>query len=533
MKLQGFIVLIILFLVYRLWFSLSGTFSSGDWPYLYKEAIEEFSFLPQLDFLWLAPYYQILTKLLVQYIGFSWELVERLFWFWPFLLLSIASSYYLTKSWLGVLIYTINTYILMIVGGGQMGIAMAYSIAPFVLRRFMHIIEFFPKYAFRTSVLTGLLLSVLTMFDPRIAYITFLAVTIYCLLILRSSTLSRKGVVYLASIIILPLAIAGILNSYWIIPILSGNFSKEYQGIASAEGFKFLSFTDFSHAFSLLHPNWPENIFGKVYFLRPEFLIIPIIAFASLLFINTSKNNIKSLQRIIFFALLGLLGIFLAKGAKAPFGEVNEWLFTYMPGMNMFRDATKFYLLIVLSYSVLIPFALTNIILAIQRRIKKNDSLISLLCYGLFIFFWMFTIREAVRGDLGGTFESYSVPGEYQKLKDFLVASPQPYKTLWIPQRQRYGFSSKVHTALSGNELLNESNPVKIASLLRRDSIYRMLKSQNIRYVILPFDSQGELFLIDRSYSKALRDAVEKELSSTPSLSIERSFGNIVLYRLQ
>ena len=37
------------------------------------------------------------------------------------------------------------------------------------------------------------------------------------------------------------------------------------------------------HALSLLHPNWPENLFGKVYFLQPEFLILPILAFSAFL----------------------------------------------------------------------------------------------------------------------------------------------------------------------------------------------------------------------------------------------------------
>ncbi len=48
----------------------------------------------------------------------------------------------------------------------------------------------------------------------------------------------------------------------------------------------FLSFADFSHTLAFLHPNWPENLFGKVYFLQPEFLLLPVIAFSALFFVK-------------------------------------------------------------------------------------------------------------------------------------------------------------------------------------------------------------------------------------------------------
>lgn len=429
--------LLIIILVFRAWIISSGTLSAGDWPYLYAENIREFSWLPDLRFLWLAPYYQIFTKILFQ-IGLSWEAVEQVAWFLPFIVISAFSSYRLTKSFLGALIYTTNTYVLMIVGGGQMGVALAYALAPLVL------VNFF-------------VLPVQVMFDPRIAAITFGIISVYSLF--RQTYKS----------LVLPVLLTTVVHLYWIIPFLAGG--KEFTSRlinATADSVQYLSFGSFSQSLSLLHPNWPENIFGKTYFLRPEFLILPIIAFVALLF---AKKEAK----VYFFALIGLIGAFLAKGASEPFGGAYLWLFDNVPGFVVFRDPTKFYILVAIAYSFLIPWAL--------KQAKRFTFLFSI----LFVLFWAFIIREAVLGQLGGTFQPKPVPAEYVKLKDFLASDQRFYSTAWVPSKQRFAFSSETHPALEVQEFPKNLNE---------------LKQNNVKYVIVPFDSRGEIFLTDRKYDE-------------------------------
>jgi len=521
MKLQSFIVLLILFFVYRLWFSFSGTLSSGDWPYLYLENVKEFSWFPDSRFLWLAPYYQILTKIVVQYLGISLEIVERLLWFWPFLLLSIFSSYHLTKSWIGVLIYTTNTYILMVVSGGQMGIAMAYAIAPFILKKFMDFANsnFFltqNKKIFKGSIILGLALAVLTMFDPRISYITMIAVTIYVLLNFKRNI--SNGLRFLLYTFLIPLGITVLVNFYWIIPLLRGNFPKEYQGLDNIKGFEFLSFADFSHTFGLLHPNWPENTFGKTYFMQPEFLLLPILAFSALLF--------KGTKNIYFFALLGLIGTFLAKGVNQPLGELNLWLFENFPGMSMFRDSSKFYLLIILNYSFLIPVTL--------EKLSKKIPFGKLLPI-VFVLFWCILIRHALLGELGGTFKTRIVPEEYIELKQYIQAAPNS-TVLWIPSRQRFGFSSNSHLGISALDILGNSDPLFIAKVISNDkdkAFYNRLKKMGVGYIVVPYDSEKELFIVDRSYSDSLRDEAVMELDKIAWLIRIPKFSKITVYRVQ
>lgn len=287
-----------------------------------------------------------------------------------------------------------------------MGVAFGYALAPLVLTN----VFFLPLQV---------------MFDPRIALLTLIVAL-------------RKNPKQL----IVPVLVTIIIHTYWWVPLLKNPtiLGTQFQE-ATSSAVKYLSFASFSNAISFTHPNWPENIFGKVYFQRPEFLIIPIIAFA------TFRIN-------KYFALLVLVGAFLAKGTNEPFGGIYLWLFNNIPGFSLFRDPTKFYLLIALGYSVLIS------------RIKKPIFQIA------FLLFWAFTIREAITGKLTGTFQPVKVPKEYYELTNDRVA--------WYPKKSRFSFS--------GNDFVS---------------------LDNVRYIAVPVDVRGEIFVTDRMYDESKRqDAI-------------------------
>lgn len=520
------ISLIVIAFVYKGWININGTLSSGDWPYLFKENIHEFPFFFKDWALWLTPYYEITAKLSVEYAGLSWEIVEKVFWFWPFIVLSFFSSYYLFRSWIGVLIYTTNTYILMVVGGGQMGVAMAYSIAPFVLGKFINLIDSSGTFSknFKLTVIAGLILAIEVMFDPRIAYATFVMILFYFVL---NFYLDKKAFFYnkfkrTAYILIVPIIIALILNSFWIISLVQGKILIQAEGFKSLSGFKFLSFADFSHAFSLLHPNWPENVFGKIYFLQPEFLILPLLAFSSFVFIERVGKE----KKIIFFGFIALLGVFLSKGSNDPFGQINTWFYEHIPGMNIFRDSSKFYLLIILGYSFLIPLSLGRL-----SKIIPFGKLLPV----VFLLFWFVLIRSAVLGELGGTFKSRIVPYEYIELKQYILSQPNA-TVLWIPSRQRFGFSSNSHPGISASDILGNSDPLHIVKVISSDKskgFYSKLKKMKVEQVIVPYDSEKELFILDRKYNDLLRDKIITELDKIDWLVKIPEFSSSVVYRVQ
>ena len=527
-------LIVIVFLIFKNWFSFYSL-SSGDWSHKFPEMIRGFTLYPYawdpgffnglggttVFLLALNTYFLSTTSLLFNFFHVPWVLIERLVWFWPFLIISVFSSYNLFKklfsekfALLSSFIFLFNAYILMIVGGGQMGIAMSYSIVPLVLYFFIILNE---NIKLKYSLLLGILFGILVMLDLRIAYVTLSALGIYFLFNIKQLIIGKnlkEIVVNISYIFIIPFAVIGFLHAFWILPLLifHQNPVQSFGAVyTSAEAVKFFSFAKFENTISLLHPNWPENIFGKVGFMKPEFLILPILAYSSLLFINKLKS-LREKKYIIFFTLLGLNGSFLAKGANEPFGGIYLWLFDHFPGFIMFRDPTKWYTLVAISYSMLIPFTIWKIYEWLrsrskffrQRRISLwptifNTSNLFLL---IIVFCLLYLIRPALLGQLTGTFKATAVPSDYIKLEKFLSSENSFSRVLWVPTLQRFGYYSNNHPAVSANDFFKTGGHSNIFNKINITEGSKILQEAGVRYVIVPYDSQGEIFLKDRKYDE-------------------------------
>jgi hypothetical protein len=547
-----------IFVVFGTWF-LDNTLIAGDLGVSYPSMLNNRSLYPmawsQLDgsgfgvfapsLQWVNTTIAIPTILLGKVLGLNWNLVLRLGFLYPFLALVIFSSILLFRKlfpniqlYLLSGIFILNTYILMVVGGGQVvGLGLAYAIAPLVLYLFINAIN---KENIKTSLLAGIILSMQLMFDIRIAYITLLAIGIFWLLKIIEVRKLRFIFKSLIFAFIIPGIISLFLHAFWILPTILSHqnpvtqFSSAYT---TASAVSYFSFAKFENAIALLHPNWPENIFGKVYFMRPEFLILPILAFASLLFVTSKKLKTENLKPkndliIIFFALLALVGAFLAKGSNDPFGGIYLWMFNHVPGFVMFRDSTKFYLLVAISYSVLIPFTVSKIYewlsshtgLMIKNRFINLQNLFVILVVG----YLLFLIRPALLGQLGGTFKTTTIPAEYTKLEQFLSSQDDFSRTLWMPTQQRFGFYSNNHPAVSAQDLFSIYDNKKLIQKL--SSSEKLLQDSSVRYVVVPYDSQGEIFLSDRKYDNTGYLQTITQVKKIPWLIPVSGFGKITVF---
>lgn len=552
----GTLVLVILFLVYKPWFS-GGSITGGDWPYYFSEYLDTFS----LPFLWnnqwpfglggnqtiilpLKMYLHIPIYLLVARLGMSWEIVQKLFWFWGFLALSAYSSWRFTRSMIGVLIYLTNTWVLMIVGGGQMGIAMAYALLPLVIEHFQSVIS--RNYSYVSILRFGLSLSLLILFDYRIAYICLIVIsTVYAFTVFLEKGYRRRSYIKLLFRFGIGMIFVLLLNAFWILPlgfIRISWLTVPAETYTDSSVLSFFSVARFPQAFSLLHPNWPENIFGKVYLMYAQFLLVPLLSFVSLFFI--SKRNTQN-SNFIVFALIGLLGAFLAKGVNEPFGVVYRYLFEYMPGFVMFRDPTKFYVLVALSYSILMPYSLSSIGLLLYSKFKIKNSrpramlktqnskqyrTIQIIVNVVFITIWLLSIHEAWLGHLGGTFIHRRVPDEYNKLKDFINSRPEYTRTLWLPRRARFGFYSDTHTALDSLDILPVKSASEAAAWLHDTPSQEQLTRWGVGTIIVPHDPEGEFFTTNYRYCSKCREEIIHSLDEVRWLRKEDGFTDNAVY---
>lgn len=402
---------------------MSPEIIGGDWPTYSLEFLQEQKFFPPL---WSSyrgvggavtlvlnseTFQAFLVVPWVNWLGLPWSLVYKVGVFGLFLVLGIVSSLALSRTiFLGpnrcwaqamtVLIYITNTYVMMLLSGGQMGVALAYALFPLVLSQFITLgksVLLENKLVMREILTAGLLLSLEVVLDVRFVYLSAVAIIIYWLFLVylrlfETHSIEKRRILNLPLIavsVIIPISLAILLNAFWLLPTTataSRTVSELGAIYTSSSAVPFFSFADFSHALSLLHPNWPENLFGKTYFLQPEFLVLPILAFASLLFVGQRTESKKQIadsreqiaenrQQIVFFVLLALVGAFLAKGANEPFGGVYLWLFDHVPGFVMFRDPTKWYVLIAISYSILVPFSLEGVVDWLTRRTDSKKQI--------------------------------------------------------------------------------------------------------------------------------------------------------------
>ncbi|MCL4418656.1 hypothetical protein M1146_00980 [Patescibacteria group bacterium] len=558
---------IILVTIYGKWF-IGKEIIGGDWPYYYKEMLRGFSYVPPL---WTSQggtglggvntnfpffgYENIIIDIFVNILGLPWQLVCKIFWFGLFIALSVFSMVFLLRAIfknlsisqiiISIFTYIANSYILLIVGGGQMGIALAYSMAPLVLGFFINLINYVVSVSkdsqskkpyvsgLRYSIFAGLVFALQLMFDFRISYISGLVVLIYAFF--HYFFIDRFSLKLFAFHFLLFIFIVLGFHAFWIIPFLVFRLFSVPEGLTSTSGFEFFSFAHFPQSLSVLHPNWPENIFGKTYFMRVEFLLLPILAFSNLLLLKNLKE-VKKNSFIVFFALIALTGAFLVKGINPPFGEVNRLLFNNIPGMNLFRDPTKFYLLITLSYSILIPCSLFQLSKKTQVWIKNSamgqnfiikqfGNMIILLS----ILYLFFLVRPAVFNELGGTFMSHEVPKEYVKLKDFVISQPNFFRTLWIPTQSRFRIQTENHPLINAEWLFKTSSHSATVNMLGNKETEEILEKLAVKYIIIPYDVSHEIFLEDHHYNHAERLKFEHELDKIPWLKKIES-GNVSVY---
>lgn len=539
------------FVIIRVYFPwiINSPIIAGDWPYFFRESLQSLGlFSPS----WSATYgnglggpvvnysldqYQHFTAFLTRFYGTPWVLVYKIFWFLPVVLFSIYATIRLYKTifedreilppTLAALIYVTNTYILMVTTGGQMGVALAYAFAPLVLTYFVILAR---AMTLRNMIIAGLVLALQVMLDLRVSYITLIAVSLYYLM--RVSALTLRRIFWILFSIGIPLLMAIMAHASWTFPLLflrQNPFESLGQSYTASGMVKFLSFADFSHSLSLLHPNWPENIFGKIYFMQPEFLVLPILAFGSLLFMKASHRDQR--KKVFFLAVLALVGSFLGKGANPPLGELYILAFEKVPGFVMFRDPTKFYILVSLAFSLLIPFTLSRLSLWLKKRYAFSSTLAVLLVFTAFVLLWGISIREAVQGNLEGTFSKRSVPNEYIQLKDFLYSQPSYFRVLMAPRWHRFVFNSDMHPLVDASYLFDSREMGELAEHISKSQDY--LSELSIRYIIVPDDSLGEIFLKDRKYDDAQYESMVKSLEKIPWIKKVFTAGKIIVFETQ
>lgn len=453
-KIDLIIIFILLFIFHTLF--INSYLLANDLDYQFSDVLPKFLSMPFTwrDFLvgdglgefttftlWSWPYallYGLLSK-----IGLDFSMLVKVLGVFPALLLGFYGmkkicSIYQIKGWacgIATLFYLSNTYILLLIDGGQIGLALAYGIVPLV---FVSYKKYFEDHHTKNLFLSVGLTLILSFFDIRIIFLVFLLILADAI----QALIFKKGFLkyYLLAGFVTVVFLTG-AHLFWILPSmltkspqLPATYAREAQVSA-------LSFANISHAFYMLQPHWPKNIFGMIDPVKPEFVFIPILVFLA--------PFLKKLDRSIFFWLIiSVLSIILIKGTNEPFSQIYPLLFTHVPGFSFFRDPTKFFFLLALSYSILIGFTIREILNRPEiRPIIKKLFIAAILLYLITL------IKPVFSNQTTGLFSKPEYLSEYLNLAGNIRNENNFSRILWVPKKTSLGYYSTLHPSLNAVDL--------------------------------------------------------------------------------
>jgi len=326
-----------------------------------------------------------LTKFLV----FSFVLGSAFFMF-------LLSKYYFKKqmpAFLSGLLYALNPLVFNRIVAGHVTYLFSYMLTPLLFLSFIK-----SKQDKRFFIFSALL------FPLAISQLQFM-IMLPALMLAYCLFMKDKRLFYCA---IFSFLIGFIVHSSWLTPLII-DLSRTTLIVSSSATNDFIikqSPPIYAAVFLL----------GFTHFLRAvnlvPFLIGGVIILILLLI------NLKSKQKFVwFFILLAVIGLFLSKGASAPFGE----LFLSLPFVQLFREVNHLMFLPAFAYSILIGSS---------YELIKNKNLFPLFILAIILFSY-----PMLSGDFMGQAQTYEW-GNYGELLQSINDEPDYFRVLYLPMNQ-------------------------------------------------------------------------------------------------
>jgi len=535
--------------VYHRWISLS-IFAYGDLYMQFKEEASDFLALSfwhpnygfgQIDLgSWALPIkiiYGILGRL-----GLDTNIANKLVFLWPFIFLTPITGFLLTKKVLknnlaaivGSFVFSYNTYFLAIATHGHLTLMMAPIFAVLAILFFIKTLD---NVSPPKIIYTSLLLFITGFYDFRVLYMTiFIFLFYFIYFLITQKCFQLKSAIKIFFIFLSVLIFFGILNVYWIFPsVMTHSFSE--NSVLSRD-LVFDNYLNISRSITLFHPFWNGS---QPDWFNPQtipfyFWLIPIIAFSGLYL--KRKNKL-----VVFFGFIALIGILLSKQIDLPFENLYLGLRQYLPGFGAFREATKFYFLIILGYSVLIGAFVSWIDEKWRKNRQEAYFKYLLIFFVSLLFLW--NTKPLITGTIGSTFIPRHIPKDYLVFKDFINRQPEFFRTFWLPTYSKWSFYNYNHPMISATELERagtnsllrgyvdgretDSFKTNVVGILNKYTSNNFINTASIKYVIIPIEDSTNDDNLFADYGN--RDFYIQELAKISYLKkIDIGTQNLIIY---
>ncbi len=465
------IVLAVIFLFRKLF--LPGPAVWGDAPYFFPDGLRELVSFPVSWitrgntlgsvnlFLWIYPL-MVIYGALGTFLHINNDVIIRVFFYFPSLIFGFLGTvlfvryekYSTTVQFFATLIYLVNTYFLLVVDGGQVGVALAYGLFPLVLFTLVRLIDNLTIKNFLIALISTF---VLTIVDFRISVIC-----IGLAFVLKIA--KKRRLVILA---IMSLCLMG-LSSYWIIPSFHFAAGSLDSSVSS------LQLTSLLNALLIFSPNWPSNEFGKVATPYFYFVLIPILIFLPLF--------LQKYKKTVWITFVFLIFAFLVKGESAPLGGAYHLLVNTPLGV-VFRDSTKFFIPVIIIGGILIGVAIEEI----ARRFARFSFAIKF----LFFVYILFLVWQGFFGRLNGVLGRDINLGDFHGIANVLRQDDHFSRIAWFSEKPPFAYHTEEQQSLDAKDLVKLSPLSNINAgenpfnYLNDDSYVDWFRVFGIKYLIV------------------------------------------------
>lgn len=191
-------------------------------------------------------------------------------------------------------------------------------------------------------------------------------------------------------------------------------------------------------------PGWGTDTFGydknyveNFFLIIASFLPIATAVIGLLLLNRTKRIDLTEKKKILFFLAFFLIALFLNKGTHEPYGQVNYWLYHYIPGFAIFRTVfVKLGVILSLSMAVLVGIGIETIKeFSLERRSKWfSFFLIGVLAlYSLYNYPFFTGENVLPKRAFSGSSPKHELPPSYLDVAKYLNKKPQQSKVFSLP----------------------------------------------------------------------------------------------------
>ncbi len=387
------------------------------------------------------PYYSIVVLLNSV---FPTDIIQKLILVSALLLIMCGIWYSLPKKiellprLITTTFYILNPFVYERFMAGHVGVLFGYGLLPLILRSFYKIFEDRTlKNIFKTAVLMTIQFALLGLHFIIIDAVILITIFLFNII---NNYLNKKPTpkelyenIKSDSRLITKIFFAGlILNIWWLIPIFiqsnnpTDNFSNEhFSAYTSSADPKYGKFINLLGMYGF----WRERTSGNEILLTKDFLPAwPLFLLIFFIPITLGIIHLWKEKKYSYLGSLMTMAIFSIAFSFGPsenwLGQINSFIFTYIPGFKGLRESQKFISLSVLVYTILLAYGLNYI----KLKTKWLYAAVSLLVF-INIFFFNYKFLWGATGQV----RVVDYPVSFIETKKILDEDKGEYKILVLP----------------------------------------------------------------------------------------------------